>query len=224
MQAPYFTPDFIEFFIELSRNNHKEWFDENRKRYEKSIKKPFAHFVGDLIERLKELDPEIEIEPKDAIFRINKDIRFSKDKSPYKLTSSAIVSPSGKKNKEVPGLYIELGPEDVKIYGGVYALSKENLSDLRYHIAANAETFEKLLSEKEFVKKYGQIQGEKNKRLPQGLLEAAEKQPLLYNKSFYFFTKLPPESILSKDFLEEVVDYFKVGQPISQFIRKAIHY
>ena len=96
----YFDTDYLEFFKELAGNNHKEWFDIHRKRYEQSVKIPMQVFVKDLILALKRIDKEIQIEPKDAIFRINRDIRFSKDKSPYKLQSSAIISKYGKKDKK----------------------------------------------------------------------------------------------------------------------------
>jgi hypothetical protein len=100
-----FTTDFNAFFMDLAKNNNKEWFDANRKRYESSVKKPFHAFVGEAIQRIGKLDRTVAIEPKEAIFRINRDIRFSKDKTPYKLSCSAIISPAGRKDHAVPGLY-----------------------------------------------------------------------------------------------------------------------
>ncbi|MCB0846293.1 MAG: DUF2461 domain-containing protein, partial [Bacteroidetes bacterium] len=104
---PYFTPDYIAFFEELARNNTKEWFDQNRSRYEKSVKKPFYAFVERMIDLISEDDPAVMITPKDAIFRINRDIRFSNDKTPYKTNFSAVVSPGGRKEMVTPGLYFE---------------------------------------------------------------------------------------------------------------------
>ena len=95
----YFTKDFIDFFKELAANNKKEWFDFNRKRYEKSVKQPFAEFVQEMIDRIRADDPKVDISTKDAIFRINRDVRFSKDKTPYKTHMAAIVSARGKKDK-----------------------------------------------------------------------------------------------------------------------------
>ena len=116
----YFTQDYLDFFKELAAHNHKEWFDVNRKRYENVVKKPFQIFVDDLIESISKIDSEIQITSKEAIFRINRDIRFSKDKIPYKLNNSAIISKEGRVNKSYPGLYMELGPEHLSIYGGLY--------------------------------------------------------------------------------------------------------
>ena len=94
---PYFEKDFLEFFKELEKNNNKDWFDANRKRYEKVIKDPFKAFVQKMIDRMHELDSSVIIQPKDCIFRINRDIRFSKDKTPYKSNVSAVVGVGGKK-------------------------------------------------------------------------------------------------------------------------------
>ena len=124
----FFTQDLLDFFIELAPNNNKDWFDENRKRYEKSVKEPFKDFVNHLIKKLTEIDPAFsEIEAKDCIFRINRDIRFSKEKQPYKLQVSAVVAPEGKKSKAINGVYFEISPEHLRIYGGVYEIEKDDL-------------------------------------------------------------------------------------------------
>ena len=180
----YFSKDFLQFFKELAANNHKEWFDLNRKRYEKEVKKPFSNFVGDLISAVAKDDPLVNIEPKDAIFRINRDVRFSKDKSPYKIQVSAVVGPGGKKDKTSPGIYVELTPEHVRVYGGVYITDKDQLNDIRTHILENLKEFDGIIHEKGFVKYFGEIRGEQNKIIPKEFKDAAETQPLLFNKQF----------------------------------------
>ncbi len=112
------------------------------------------------------------------------------------MNNSAIVSPGGKKGKDIPGLYIEIGPERVRLYGGVFFLEKQNLEDFRYYLAANLSAFEKLFHQKDFIKTYEEIRGEKAKRIPKDLKEAAVKQSLIYNKQYYFFTEYNPEIIL----------------------------
>ena len=118
MKTSYFSKDFLDFFKELAANNNKDWFDANRKRYDKSVKEPFKAFVADLISESQKIDPSIDIEAKDAIFRINRDIRFSKDKTPYKLDRSAIISAAGRKDHSIPGFYIALGPDKTYLGGG----------------------------------------------------------------------------------------------------------
>ncbi len=116
----YFTQDYLDFFKNLAANNHKQWFDENRKTYETVVREPFKLFIADVIKSVQEIDNGVALEPKNAIFRINRDVRFSKDKTPYKLFNSAIISKNGRKDKTYPGLYLELNPERLAIFGGVY--------------------------------------------------------------------------------------------------------
>ena len=221
----YFDPDFLEFFKELAPNNHKDWFDKNRKRYQKVIKDPFYNFVDELIPEIAKIDKhKYDITAKDCVFRINRDIRFSKDKSPYKLKMSAIVSPGGKKDKTYPGLYFEMGPEDFRIYGGVYMLSKEQLYDCREAIANNLNKFNKIVADPSFKSVYGEIHGEKNKVIPKEFKETGAKQELIYNKSWYYFTKFEPETILQDNFKEVILENYKVGKPIKDFFEKAIYH
>lgn len=111
----YFTDDFAKFFKDLAKNNHKEWFHENKKRYESSVKYPFTLFLKDLITEIQKFGTALDIEPKDCILRINKDIRFSKDKTPYNLHYTAFISKDGKKDKSIPGLFLRFSPEEIGI-------------------------------------------------------------------------------------------------------------
>ena len=104
----FFTSDYLEFFKELAANNHKEWFDANRKRYETSVKEPFKAFTQHLIDELAKKEPVFkDLKASDCIFRINRDIRFSKDKTPYKTMCSAVISPNGKKSSSIHGIYFD---------------------------------------------------------------------------------------------------------------------
>ena len=219
---PYFSQDFLDFFKELAANNHKDWFDENRKRYHKSVKTPFYKILEDAIAEIQKVDPTIQIEPKHAAFRINRDIRFAKDKTPYKTNVSGIISPDGKKDKTTPGIYMELSPEHFRIYGGVYMLDKDQLYDLRDAISDNLEEFSRIISNKKFLKTYTEIRGEKNKRIDKEFREAAEIQPLIFNKNMYFFNSMAPETVLKENLMEIVMEHYHLGLPFSQFVRKHV--
>ena len=127
----YFSSDYLQFFKDLAPNNNKEWFDINRKRYEEVVREPFKVFITDLIDELSKDDSEIQITQKEAIFRINRDVRFAKDKTPYKMSNSAIISKGGRKDKSYPGVYIELGPEKLGVYGGVFGPDNWAMNCLR---------------------------------------------------------------------------------------------
>lgn len=218
----YFDSDFLDFFKELAANNHKEWFDANRKRYEASVKKPFEKFVAALLEESRQLDPSISAPAKDCIFRINRDIRFSQDKSPYKLDRSAIISEKGRKDHSSPGFYISLGPEHISIGGGAYFLQKDQLESVRNSLAAKPKEVEALIKDPSFVKYFGELKGEENKRLPKELAEAAEKQPLIFKKQLYYMTTLEPDLVETDDLMPTVIKYFAAGAPISAFLKQAI--
>lgn len=219
----FFSADFINFFIELAPNNHKDWFDLNRKRYENNIKKPFEQFVTHLIQRIAETDPTFkDLEAKECIFRINRDIRFSKDKSPYKMMMSAVIAPNGKKSKAVNGVYFELGPEYVRVYGGIYEIEKDDLWLVREGIATKPAVFKSLYSDPKFKSVFGEILGEKNKTLPKEFKEAGEKEPLLFNKQWYFYAEFAPEKILDSSLDQLILDCFETGKPIEKFFNDLI--
>ena len=219
----YFTEEYLEFFKELAANNHRDWFHENKKRYEQHVKAPFAHFVAEMIDRLKKRDPAITLTPKEAIFRINRDIRFSKDKTPYKLHMSAVVSPGGRKDKSIPGgMYFQMSPEDTRVYGGAYMPDREQLQKIRSAIVHQPDRFKKLLKDKKFVEKFGQIHGDENKRLPKEFVDPAKEQPLLFKKSFYFYATFEPEIILREDLPDLFMDYYEAGRPLADFLAKAV--
>ena len=219
----FFQKDFLDFFIELAPNNNKDWFDLNRKRYENSVKEPFKKFVNHIISKLAEIDPTFkELEAKDCIFRINRDIRFSKDKQPYKMQVSAVVSPLGKKSKAINGVYFELGPEHLRVYGGVYEIDKDDLLTVREGIAENIAEFQKTYNNPLFVKTFGELKGEKNKIIPKELKLAAEKEPLIFNKQWYFYTQFEPERILINNLDETIINCYKAGRPVEEFFNKLI--
>lgn len=218
----YFTKDFNQFFIELAPNNNKDWFDIHRERYYKSVKFPFEKFVQDLITSVQKSDKEIKVGPKDCIFRINRDIRFAKDKIPYKMNTSALISPNGRKDMMAPGFYFEFGPEKIAVYGGLYMLDSASLLRVRNYIAKHLNEFNKLISDKQFVKTFGHLQGETSSRINKELKPAAEKQPLLMQKQFYFGTETSASKIASADILKTMLEYYKIAQPLNLFFRKAI--
>ncbi|HIP48632.1 MAG TPA: DUF2461 domain-containing protein [Lutibacter sp.] len=217
----YFTKKYLKFFKNLAANNHKDWFDENRKEYEQEVREPFKFFIGDLIKAIGTIDKEIQLEPKNAIFRINRDVRFSKDKTPYKLFNSAIISKGGRKDKTYPGLYIELNPEKLGVYGGLFMPDTKQVYQTREYIISHAKEFDKIINDKKFTKYYGIIKGKQHIRIPKEFRESAEQQNLLYNKQWYYEAALSPKIILKDNLLETIVDYYKVSNNLQRFLIKA---
>jgi uncharacterized protein (TIGR02453 family) len=206
------TTEYQNFFAELEKNNHRDWFHENKKCYEKHVKKPFESLVSEMIMLENDYQP-MHVLPKDLIFRINRDIRFSKDKAPYKLNRSAVISPNGKKDHSRPAIYFELGAINLSIAGGVWAPDKDQLLKIREFIASDIEGFKEIANEKQFVSTFKEIKGDRNKRLPKDLAEVAEDEPRIYNKQFYWWIDMPlrdaiaaTEGHLANYIMERVAD------------------
>ncbi|MGE0567016.1 MAG: DUF2461 domain-containing protein [Bacteroidia bacterium] len=217
----HFNPAFLKFFNELSKNNSTEWFNENRKTYEKEVKKPFSDFVDEMIKRIQKHEPDVKIKASEAIMRINKDIRFSKDKTPYNTHVSANISVYGKKDKSYPGFYFQLSPKGIMIYGGAYMVENTTLQALRSHIADNLKEFVKIYSDKSFKEKYGKIQGEQNKRIPPEFQKVVVKEPLIANKQFFYSAELKPVLITSDKLPDELMKYYLAGKKINDFLKMA---
>lgn len=219
----YFTKDYLDFFKELAANNNKDWFDKNRKRYETSVKLPFKTFIDELINKVAKEDSEVQITSKEAIFRINRDIRFAKDKTPYKTRNSAIVSKTGRKDKSYPGLYVELGPEKLGIYGGLFRPNTQQIQKVRTYIFNNSKQFEAIITDKKFKNLFGDIKGDKNKRIPKEFAEFSKVQPLILNKQWYYFASLNPNIILQDDLMDTILQYTKDSSKIKNFLKAAIN-
>ncbi|MCG3158013.1 MAG: hypothetical protein DKINENOH_04654 [bacterium] len=220
----YFTEQYLKFFRALTKHNQKSWFEANRDWFETEVKQPFTAFVEEMIARIHADDPEVRISSKEAIFRIYRDIRFAKDKTPYKLHMSALISPAGRGNLEYPGFYLELGSAMVMLGGGAYSVAGENVPRLRRALLQRPQEFAALLRDRKFRAKYGTLQGEQNKILPAEFKAAAQQQPLIANKQFYYLAELPPDTILKRKLPEFIMTYYHAGKPMNRFLREALGY
>jgi len=154
----YFNPKTIKFFEDLSKNNYREWFHEHKNQYIESVKDPFDRYLTDLIAEVRKHDKKITIEPKQAKFRINRDVRFRKNKEPYKLHVSGVISPGGRKDRIYPGLYVQIGMQGVCFGSGRYSLAKEELYALRAYIIKHPRKFKSVITDPALVDLFGDLQ------------------------------------------------------------------
>lgn len=220
---PWFSQDTIDFFRELELNNNKEWFEKNKKRYEANVKKPMEAFADHMIELMREILPDIETTGKKAVFRIYKDVRFSKDKTPYKTNAGMHINSAGKGDMATPGLYFHIDPRVMGIASGCYQLEPPAIRKMREYLAANQDDFAKQLEDKEFVKFFGGIKGEVNKILPPDLKEAAAKQPLIFNKQFYYWAEHEAEEALREDLDEYLMAHMRACRRMNEFLVKGLN-
>ncbi|GJM30550.1 MAG: TIGR02453 family protein [Cyclobacteriaceae bacterium] len=219
----YFTDDFLQFFRDLEKNNHKEWFDENRKRYKTSVKDPFYSFVDHMIGLINHYDPTVQISAKDAVMRINRDIRFSPDKTPYNVHYGAIISSAGRKNKSIPGLFIRFSPEYLGVFGGAHGIDKNQLQKIRNAIAEDLQGFSSLVNQSEFKTRFGEIKGEKHKRIPPEFKLAFDREPLIAHKEFYYVARLDPGLITEANLPATLMEYWQAANPVREFLIRALN-
>lgn len=216
------TQSYTDFFKELAANNHKEWFQANKKRYDKDVREPFIHLLEGLVAEIQKWQPDISTDVKQSLFRINRDIRFSKDKTPYNTVMKSNLSAGGRKSP-LPGNYIGIDAESVHIGGGLYNLDPKQVKKVRSHISNNLGEWKKLTDSKDFKKYLGEIKGEKAKRVDSDIKDLAEENPILYYKQFYYMAERPISELLNaKDQVAYLSNFCKAAAPLNAFLTKAI--
>lgn len=215
--------DIYPFFKELKENNHKIWFDLNRKRYD-ALRKNFVAFTEEIIQGISKFDPEvIGVDASKSIFRINRDVRFSANKDPYK-THIAFAIKSGGKKSEMASYYFQLDPEEPFMGAGIYAPSPEILKAIRNEIYFNSDDFIKILNAKKFNQYFDGLDTiELLKNSPKGFEDAADKAlPYLKHKHFVASKVLTKKDILSADFAQNIIKYYEAQKDFVQFLNNAI--
>jgi uncharacterized protein (TIGR02453 family) len=221
VNSTHFSKDYLTFLRALDRNNNREWFKANKARFEQSVKAPFTDFVDEIIHRVGALDPRVQLEPKDAMFRIFRDIRFSRDKTPYKTLMSAVVSPGGRRERSIPGGYFQFGNKSVAVAGGMYQPDKNQLYNIRSAIRDRGKQLDALVKAKPFKTLFGELAGDRNKVLPKEFKDASERFPLIANKQFYYWVEYPPETVLRDDLAAFVMKHYRTGKKLGDWLEKA---
>lgn len=214
----------LKFLKDLSKNNNKPWFDSHRKDYE-AAKADFAGFVQKIIDAHGKKDPGIaHLKAKDCTFRINRDVRFSKDKSPYKNNMGAYFNKGGKKAVS-GGYYFHCQPGQSFVGGGLWMPMPPELNKVRQEIDYNFAAFKKVLGAKKFKSLYGDLSRDTEytlTRLPKGYEADNPAAEYLKLKSFVALTPLKDTDITSKELSKKVLTAFEALQPLLEFINQSI--
>ncbi|MCK9422587.1 MAG: DUF2461 domain-containing protein [Bacteroidales bacterium] len=212
----------FDFLERLKENNDRQWFQQHKTLYEEA-KIEVESFVTTVIPGIAKYDPAVRfVEAKDCMFRIFRDIRFSKDKSPYKINMGAWITPSGRKSFG-PGYYIHLQPDESFLSAGVYMPEPDALKKIRKEIYYNVAEFQTILDDKK-LKKYfqGLDKIDKAKLAPKDFPKDFPEIDLLKNKHFILSYPLSQASIYKEDFNELVLKVFQTIQPFNRFLRRAL--
>ena len=212
----------IKFLKELKKNNNREWFDVNRKLYE-NAKADFLNLVNEVLHEMQLKDSSLQgLEPKQCVFRINRDVRFSKDKSPYKSNMGTSFNKGGKKSM-LAGYYFQLEPGCSFIAGGIWMPLAAELKKVRQEIDYNFDEFQKIISSKKFVAQFGDIDKTQSLiRPPKGYDEANEAIEYLKLKSFITHLPVEDETLTQKDLVKKIVTAFDSMQPLIHFLNRGI--
>lgn len=215
----------VRFLKELKKNNHKAWFDQHRKTYE-AAKADFAAFIQILIDKHGAKDPAIsQLRAKDCMFRINRDIRFSKDKSPYKTNFGASINQGGKKAWNTAGYYFHLEPGGCFTGGGIYMPEPDVLKKIRQEIDYNLPEFEKIIKGRKFKTVYGTLSQDPEyllSRVPKGYEADNPAAPYLRLKSLIAMNAISDTVLTSKDLLKKTLAAFEALQPLVAFINQGV--
>jgi len=214
----------ITFLKSLKKNNHKPWFDENREKY-LTAKKNFEEFVSALLQKIVLFDEDMkELTVKDCCFRINRDIRFSKNKTPYKISLSASFNKGGKKSI-YGGYYLHVQPEGKSfVGGGLWHPESVELKKLRQEIDYCFPEFKKIINSPGFKKNYGKLERDENQMLvnvPKGYEKDNPAADFLRMKSFVATKDIRDALLTETRFSKEISESFKILMPLIKFINRA---
>ncbi|MBL7697182.1 MAG: DUF2461 domain-containing protein [Chitinophagaceae bacterium] len=214
----------LQFLKNLKKNNRKEWFDKNRSKFDEA-KKNVEETTAEIIKRFSKTDESLaHLLPKDCMFRINRDVRFSKNKSPYKTNMGVYFSKGGKKGIQA-GYYFHIEPGAAFVAGGLWMPMPQELKKVRQEIDYNWDEFFKIVNEKNFKKMFGQLDRSDEyvlSRPPKGYDDDNPAIEYLKLKSLIATRKIPDSELSGKDVVKNVVGYFGKMKPFIDFINRAV--
>lgn len=211
----------FEFLKNLALNNHKEWMDAHRKEYE-TAKEDFKIVVSAIINGLQEIGMDTTaLTASNCIFRMNRDIRFAIDKSPYKTNFGAAFSPHGRKAQE-PGYYLHVEPGKSFVGGGMWMPDAAQLKKIRQEIDYNFADFQIIISDKKFKSLFHQIEGPKLIRAPKNYAADHPALEYLKLKSYTVGVALTDAQLCKKDAVEKVLEVFRTMKPFIDFLNTAL--
>jgi uncharacterized protein (TIGR02453 family) len=218
-----FPTEGIDFLKRLKRNNNRPWFEKHKEEYEVSVKLPMQSLIAALHPHFDRFAPEFDVNPKRSIFRIYRDVRFSKDKTPYKTHVAAHFVLRGKpKGIEGSGYYMHVEPGEIFVGGGIYMPDNDQLKKIRKAIAGQPERFLSIVRQSKFKKTFGALEGEKLQRPPKGYEPDHPMAEWLKHKQFFVGTEWPESRCLKGKFAAEVATVFETATPLVRFLNEAL--
>jgi len=224
MNEAHFTPEFFEFLLELRTNNNREWFESNKSRYERDVKEPLLRFIEDFEPRLHSISTHFVADTRangGSMFRIYRDVRFAKDKSPYKTQAAAQFRHEAGKSAHAPGFYLHLAPDEIFAGVGMWQPDSESLAKIRGAIDANPGKWERSAKDKKFLADFT-LGGESLKRPPKGFDDGHPLIEDLKRKDHIASVEFDVGDTFSPDFIDDFTDACLDASPYMEFLETAI--
>jgi len=209
----------LDFLIELSDNNNREWFNDHKKTYEVEREK-VIDFADHLLHKVKTHDNIETPSGKKSLYRIYRDVRFSKDKTPYKTIWSGSFTRATKLLRG--GYYFHIEAGNSFIAGGFWGPNSADLKRMRYQIAEYEDEFRAIITDKNFKKHFGELKGEQLKTAPKGIDKAHPAIDLLRFKQFLVVRNFSDEEVLSSNFADKINESFEAMRPLFDFMSEAL--
>ena len=219
---PGFSPQAITFLRNLKRNNRREWFQPRKAEYENLIKLPMLELIGCLNEEFARFAPTYVTPLQKATYRIYRDTRFSKDKSPYKTHISAIFPRNTASKKEGAVFYFHFTEKELLVFGGVYMPEREELLAYRTLLQDRYQELQEILRRTKLRRMFGELQGEQLSRMPKGFPTDHPAESLLRGKQWYLEGTLDISILTSPKLLSELAKHFEVMAPMVEFLNQAL--
>ena len=215
---PGFSAEALEFLRKLKRNNRRPWFLRNKETYDREVKGPMIELVKSLNEELRSCGSEFVTEPRRAIYRIYRDIRFSSDKSPYKTHIAALFAPQGFAKHACAGLYFHFSPQELLVAGGVYMPGPKELLAIRGYVAEHEEGLRRILNGKVFRRSFGEMEGSQLSRVPKGFSPTHPAADLLRFKQYLVVARYSVSLLTTSALLPTLSESFKLLLPFLRFL------
>ena len=222
--STHFTLALFEFLSELADNNNREWFQDNKARYERDVRDALVQFVADFGEKLREISPHMVADPRlsgGSVFRIYRDVRFSKDKSPYKTNAGVHFRHEAGREVHGPGLYLHLQPGFLFAGAGIWRPNSAAVGKIRGSIVANPDRWKSIINNEEFISMY-ELEGESLKRPPRGIDPDHPLIDQLKLKSFVATANFTEEDACSPDFIDVYANACEIASPFTGFLTTAV--
>ncbi|MDZ4658441.1 MAG: DUF2461 domain-containing protein [Bythopirellula sp.] len=221
---PGFPEGLVPFFRELAKHNNRSWFEANRARYEADVREPALAFITAMAGPLSKISPNFVAIPKKvggSLMRIHRDVRFSKDKKPYKTNLGIHFRHAAGKDVHAPGFYFHVDPQDMFLGAGIWHPDSEALSRIREAIDDDPSAWKKAKANKPFVAKF-ELTGDTLRRPPQGYAADNAQIVDLKRKDFIGICRLDHEELLEPAILEQTVEAFRTAKPLVGFLCRAV--